>query len=263
MALKEDVERVVPGTESWDLYGFEHMQRYEKFASLCEGKIVLDAACGTGYGSLHLLKTGKASTVLGIDVAKEAIDFASQYTTEGLQYRQHDCMKLSELGQKFDVIISFETIEHLFDPRKFIQEVHGVLKQGGIFVCSTPNKDRLSGAGNINPFHPSELPYHEFRDAMAEHFSIQAEFHQSETVEYFRYMELKHMISKVGGRMEAFMANRLEKGIRKIVNKSFAYDQFMRADLENLFQGDMEIVQLTQGPKPWHKTYIIQSVKKG
>lgn len=262
MALIEDVERVVPGTESWDLYGFEHMQRYAKFTEICNGKKVLDAACGTGYGSIHLLKTGNAHSVLGIDIAKDAIDFANNYSAEGLRFRQHDCMKLLELGEKFDVVISFETIEHLPDPGKFIQQVHGILNDGGIFVCSTPNKDRLSGSGNINPFHPSELPYLEFREAMAQYFIIQEEYHQSESVGYFRYMEIKHMLSKVGGRMEAFLTNRMEKGIRKIVKKSFVYDPFMRNDLENLHEGDMEIHRLSNGPKSWHKTYIIQGIKK-
>jgi SAM-dependent methyltransferase len=263
MSLEETVERVVPGTESWDLYGYEHMQRYEKFAPLCAGKKVLDAACGTGYGSLHLLQAGKASSVLGIDVAEDAIAFATRYNATGLHYKKHDCMNLSDLGEQFDVVISFETIEHLSNPQAFIQQAHDVLKPGGVFVCSTPNKDRLSGAGNINPFHPSELPYDEFRAAMAKHFDIEEELHQSETVAYFRYMELKHMIVKMGGRMEGFMTNRLEKGFRKMVNKSFVYDPFMRNDLENLMEGDMEILPLSQGPKSWHKTYIIQGRKKG
>lgn len=256
--MNDTVERVVPGTLSWDMFGYEHIQRYDFFAPLCEGKIVLDAACGTGYGSHCLLEKGKAEKVTGIDISKEAIDFSSKYKSDQLQFMQLDCLKLNELNEKYDIIISFETIEHVNDPELFIRKAAEALKSGGRFVCSTPNKDRLSGAGNINPFHPSELTYEEFHNAFSRYFTIEKTFHQSESVSYSRYLEIKHMLSKMNGRMSAYALNRIETGIRKSLNKSFSYDPYLRDDLEHLFEGDMEIVELTNGPKKWHKTFILQ-----
>ena len=71
-----------------------------------------------------------------------------------------------------------------------------VLNPGGMFICSTPNKKRLSGAGNINPFHPNELEYSDFKKLFQKYFTVDKEYHQSESINYFRYQELKHLIVK-------------------------------------------------------------------
>ncbi|MFN5459040.1 MAG: class I SAM-dependent methyltransferase [Bacteroidota bacterium] len=261
--VEEDVvERVVPDTESWDQFGLEHEQRYQFFSSYVKNKKVLDAACGTGYGSslLHLL--GGAKSVLGIDVSPEALDYAKRYLATHVSFKNHDCMKIDQLNEKFDVVISFETIEHLSQPEEFIFKVCSVLEPGGIFICSTPNKERLSGAGNINPFHPSELSFHEFESAFEKYFNISGIYHQSETVQYSRYLELKHNNSKVGGRSAAYFFNRIENKIRKLLGKDFVYDPYIRKDLENMFEGDMEILPLKKGPLSWHKTFILTGIRK-
>src|SRR5258708_30443469 len=65
-------ERLVPGTLAWDLYQVEHKQRYEWALDYCQGKRVLDVACGTAYGSTILAQSG-AAHVVGVDMSAEAI----------------------------------------------------------------------------------------------------------------------------------------------------------------------------------------------
>src|SRR5215208_5162062 len=69
-------ERVIPGQVDIDLLN-EHMARYAFAARLASGKRVLDAGCGAGYGSAELAHA--AQTVVGIDVAAEAMDFAREH----------------------------------------------------------------------------------------------------------------------------------------------------------------------------------------
>ena len=131
-------ERVVPGDmgEYMDVLA-EHLARYV-FAIdfLQEGDRVLDAACGTGYGSF-LLAMG-AHSVLGLDVAQEAVDFASaRFVWPGLRYEVAD-LGAVPLPSELDLIVSFETVEHLREPGSFVQKVAGALKADGLFICSIP-----------------------------------------------------------------------------------------------------------------------------
>jgi 2-polyprenyl-3-methyl-5-hydroxy-6-metoxy-1,4-benzoquinol methylase len=254
--METTVERVMPGTESWDYYGVEHVQRYHFFESFYAGKTVLDAACGTGFGSKYISDCG-ASSVTGVDISDEALSFAkNNYKASGLEYLKHDCMKITELGKKFDVVVSFETIEHLTDPAGFVKQVKAVLNPGGVFICSTPNKKRLSGAGFINEFHINELEYDDFKKIIKSEMDLLNEYHQSESIGYFRYMELKYLLSRAEGRSNAFFFSRIEKGLRKLVGKDFKKEPFIRKDLERLFEKDMYIEELA-AIQNWHKTYII------
>ena len=74
MKTEETVERVVPGTRSWELYGYEHLQRYLFVKEFIKDKNVLDAACGSGYGSYFMATEGNAKSVTGIDISETAIE---------------------------------------------------------------------------------------------------------------------------------------------------------------------------------------------
>src|SRR5579871_3821901 len=136
---KHLLERLTPGTPAWEWHGAEHMQRYQFFGKYCAGKDVLDAACGAGFGSHYLAATGAAS-VLGVDIAQEAVDYATrQYSHPCLRFALGDAQALDRLNAQFDVIVSFETIEHVPEPAKLVESAYRALKPGGLFICSTPN----------------------------------------------------------------------------------------------------------------------------
>jgi len=74
-----------------------------------------------------------------------------------------------ETSKKMDVIVNFEVIEHLFDPRSFLKSCYSLLKKKGIFICSTPNfngldiqilgkdSDNVIGPNHINYFNPQSI----------------------------------------------------------------------------------------------------------
>lgn len=117
-----------------------HKERYNFAANYVSGKIVVDIACGTGYGTEILKIYGKAEKVIGVDIDTQAIEYAI------LKYKSPEvnfiCASGAETGldeASIDVVVSFETIEHVPDDKELLKEFIRILKPGGILICSTPN----------------------------------------------------------------------------------------------------------------------------
>ncbi|MGN7169707.1 rhamnan synthesis F family protein [Paenibacillus cellulositrophicus] len=164
-------ERFVPG-KAFGQIEVEHMQRYQAVAKIVSGKVVLDAACGEGYGSDLLARN--AEEVIGIDISKEAIEWASEhYKRKGLEFLQNDITTLPFPDNYFDVVVSFETIEHV-DSRmqeSFLFEIRRVLKDNGLLIISTPNKLIYSDATDFkNPYHIKEFYTNEFSQFLGKFF---------------------------------------------------------------------------------------------
>ena len=117
------------------------LSQYTFAAGFIKGKVTLDIACGSGYGSNYLKQQG-ARLVVGGDISIEAIESAKQFCEgkEGIGFVPLDATKLPFANDSFEAIVSIETLEHLPQHDKFLQECRRVLKDGGIFICSTPNK---------------------------------------------------------------------------------------------------------------------------
>jgi len=162
------IERIVPGSPWWNQAIAEHIQRY-RFANLyvC-GKRVLDAGCGVGYGS-KLLAAAGAAEVLGVDVSRDALDIAEkQFGHERLRFLCDDCQTLNRVQGPFDVVVSFEALEHFRDSGAFVTRVSQLLAPDGVFIVSTPNKT-FSRADN--PYHVREYTSAEFRTLLQQRFS--------------------------------------------------------------------------------------------
>lgn len=164
-------ERVTPGISPVGVMQ-EHLDRYSFAQKYTLGKFVLDVACGTGYGSQMLSKN--ADSVTGVDISQEAIDYArAKYPADNLCYFQCDALNLPCEDNSFDVVVSFETIEHISDYETFLRECRRVLKPDGVFICSTPNALVSSPDGKItNPYHVIEFDYEEFTNILNSHFSL-------------------------------------------------------------------------------------------
>jgi SAM-dependent methyltransferase len=160
-------ERLIPGHVDVDLFN-EHMARYTFAARLARGKRVLDAGCGTGYGSAELAQA--ADSVVGVDRAAEAIDFArANYGLPNLRFEQASCDALPHPGGSFDLVVAFEVIEHLERWREFLLEVRRVLAPAGQLIISTPNKlyyTESRGPIGANPFHVHEFDFEEFQSEL-------------------------------------------------------------------------------------------------
>ena len=160
------MERIVPEVETYETY-WESYARYAFASNFCKNKIVLDVACGVGYGSYYLIKTG-AKRVIGVDISKDAITYGKgHYQKQNLEFIVGDATKLHFPDRSFDVIVSFETIEHVRNHIKYLSECKRVLKKGGIFICSSPNKVHKKPS---NPHHIQEFYCDEFYGMMTENF---------------------------------------------------------------------------------------------
>ena len=163
LARRVMTERMVEGKRGfWGrrLYA-DYLKRYSCAAKYAVDKNVLDIACGDGFGTYLLSK--KAKSAIGVDISGNTIKLAkTNYGSKNknLSYATSDALKfLSENPDKFDVIVSFETIEHLSEYVKFCELAYKALKKGGLFIASTPNKElSVFFAGNtFNPYHIHEF----------------------------------------------------------------------------------------------------------
>jgi len=161
-------ERFVPSCTGQLLY--EHLHRYAVAAALADGKRVLDIACGEGYGSNLLAAT--AAKVIGVDIASEVIAHARQaYRKENLIFREGSCLNIPVEDHSIDLVVSFETIEHIDEPLAFLQEIKRVLAVDGALIMSSPDKAEYTDrTGATNPFHKRELYHEEFLLLLKQHF---------------------------------------------------------------------------------------------
>ena len=166
-------ERVVPGKTPQTIYD-EHIYRYIFAAGLTEDKVVLDVACGTGYGVGYMTEKG-AWEVIGVDVSMAAVDYARERFGKNnkASFVCADAIRLPFADNTFDVVVSFETIEHIRQYRKFLAECRRVLKEDGLLVCSTPNRRIFSPnlAKPLNTFHIREFWPEEFNRLLRRYFA--------------------------------------------------------------------------------------------
>ncbi len=176
LARKGQTEHIDPSKKHAFQNRFEDYQARYQFASkFAKNKKILDIACGEGYGS-HLLAK-KAKQVIGVDYEAAAINTAEH------NYKAHKNTKfvcadgLAYLGNtkdRFDLIVSFETIEHIKNYKKFLKGLQECLKPGGTLILSTPNKKLtdLYFGGVYNPFHTQEFYTNELTKLAEEVFKV-------------------------------------------------------------------------------------------
>ena len=166
-------ERYLPSMTEM-MINLEHLSRYYAVAPYCRGKRVLDAACGMGYGSNHIADF--AEHVTGIDIAPKVIEYdRKNYRKGNLNFLTASIEKLPFEDNSFDIVVSFETIEHVNSDiqHSFCEEVRRVLAPDGVFIVSTPDKKWYTDAhGNWkNQFHVHEFYYDEFKECLSGYFT--------------------------------------------------------------------------------------------
>jgi GT2 family glycosyltransferase/SAM-dependent methyltransferase/glycosyltransferase involved in cell wall biosynthesis/predicted nucleic acid-binding Zn-ribbon protein len=148
----------------------EHLHRYTLAAPLCCGKDVLDIACGDGYGSYILAQVAKS--VCGVDIDAPTIAYAKKrYVAANLGFAIGSCTEIPIADHSVDIVVSFETIEHITNHADFLKEVKRVLRADGLLLVSTPDKDVYNAQiPSANPFHLKEMRKGEFESVLREHF---------------------------------------------------------------------------------------------
>ena len=139
-----------------------HYARYRFASQYAKGKSVLDIACGVGYGS-HQLALAGASSVVGVDILADNVSFAQRsYRLQNLHFVQGDITSFGE-DQSYDLIVCFETIEHVAQYNRALHNCRRLLRNKGCLIISSPDR-RLSSPRNLlvtdrpeNPFHVREF----------------------------------------------------------------------------------------------------------
>jgi GT2 family glycosyltransferase/ubiquinone/menaquinone biosynthesis C-methylase UbiE/glycosyltransferase involved in cell wall biosynthesis len=157
----------------------EHLHRYAWCRPLTKDKVVLDIACGEGYGSAMLAE--QALQVHGVDISHEAVEHARQTYSDrqNLQFLQGSAAEIPLPDGSVDIVVSFETIEHHDRHREMLQEIRRVLRPDGVLVISSPNRVVYSElSGHHNEFHVKELDFAEFDEVLRQQFSAVKYFGQ-------------------------------------------------------------------------------------
>jgi len=228
--LEHTAERVVPGKSPDDIYQ-EHLNRYVFASRFTNGKNVLDAACGSGYGTAYLLENGMACQVFGVDLSEDAVRYAEdRYGQHKISFVCADVASLPFPNEFFDIVVSFETIEHLVDRTRYLAECKRVLKPGGLFICSSPNKKVYSPYSEkpLNSFHTVEFLPDQFSAILCEYFA-NVDLYGQNNVDL-----VKRTIFRIGRRMLSKLpaGDYMKYKIKKILNanKDSCKRQSMPAD---------------------------------
>lgn len=145
---------------------WEHLYRYRFACQYVAGGVVLDIAVGTGYGAALLSGAG-ASRVLGVDRDPAACRIARDRGRGGTAILLGDAVRIPLADGAIDLLVSFETLEHVPEPERFLGEAHRVLKGGGRLVLSTPNRPVYNDdSAEPNPFHTREFDRSELLDLL-------------------------------------------------------------------------------------------------
>lgn len=159
-------ERMVPNQADPATELF-HWQRYLYFRPWYIEKRVIDAASGEGYGTAYAATF--ASEATGFDIGADAVAHArKKYDYAKFQFKDVCEADYSEA----DLVTSFETIEHVPDPNKFLDALKTCKGQ---IVISTPNRKTHSPGNRLedkpfNQFHTVEWTPSEFSDLILSHF---------------------------------------------------------------------------------------------
>ncbi len=156
--LKWTGERVVPERMlENDPTLLEHLTRYRFACSYCKDVTVLDAGCGSGYGTKMLRDVAKK--VSGIDISKQAVEYAqNKYPDIYFDVCNLEC---SFPSARYDVIISFEVIEHLENPNYLLDKVS---KSCNRFIFSIP-------LNNPSQFHKQIYSLDEIQTLINQYFN--------------------------------------------------------------------------------------------
>lgn len=149
-----------------------HLKAHEEVAVICRGKIVLDLGCNNGYGTRILASSGR--WVVGVDVSEKGIAEARRLANgENLSFICTTGDRLPFDDGEFDIVTSFQVIEHISDYGSYLSEICRVLKPDGIAVFTTPNsRIRLDpGMKPWFPFHIREFSAGDLKDLLRQWFA--------------------------------------------------------------------------------------------
>jgi O-antigen biosynthesis protein len=219
-------ERLTPGKSS-KRNQEDHTARYEFSLDYIKGKTVLDIACGTGYGA-KLIKDAGALEVVGVDIDKAAIDYAVEnFSAAGVTFICASADNINFPAEKFDTIVTFETIEHLEEPirKAYLEKLKNSLKKDGLIILSTPNK-LITSPWSIKPLNPYHVLEY-YKKTLAEEINLHGLYIEA----WYGQRFVKTIFTK-------YPVYILVRIVEKILKKSFGiYDIADSAKVRKVIEG--------------------------
>lgn len=133
----------------------DHVERYHFAAQFVRpGDLVLDLACGIGYGTYLLATETQCARVTGIDIDPEAVRLAKErFSHDKVTFLLGNVLDASLPVEPADCITAFEVLEHIARDLEFLSRIRSLLKPGGRLIISSPNEELI-------PYSPQTSPYH-------------------------------------------------------------------------------------------------------
>ena len=213
----------------------EHYNRYEFAKKYFKPDFtVLDAACGTGYGSDFI--SDSAKKIIGIEISDHALEWAkNNHQKINIEFKKGDLNeKLDVSSESVDAIVSFETLEHVENQENMLSEFKRVLKPGGLLFISSPDREILSEkAGDNNKFHIHELSKKEFIGLLQQYFKIDSLYGQTKFIVLPWYKRLIKFLMK----LDIFK-------LRRVIVKVFGLKLFIHKNFSPMKATPLEKVDL-------------------
>lgn len=161
-----------------------HVIRYQWACNYIKtGDRVLDAACGLGYGSHVIHNLAKPESIVGVDGSLYAADYANS----AFGFEDRVLFQIGMLPQalskfkdaSFDVIVSFETLEHVENPPLLMREFNRLLTPGGRLIVSVPNDWSDETGEDPNPYHLHVYNWQKLKEELSESFILEESFAQT------------------------------------------------------------------------------------
>ena len=180
------------------LHFLRHKKAYLYAGEFCKDKNILDYGCGNGYGAYYLSK--QANKIIGIDIDKNTINSCKRnYNQKNLSFQKINSFPLPFNDKHFDVIISFQVIEHIKIVSKYLYEIKRILKEDGVVLITTVNRKYrlLPYQMPWNPEHFREYSFKKLKNELMAFFNeivIKGVYGKKEinAIEYRRMKKLKN-----------------------------------------------------------------------
>ncbi|HEV7820843.1 MAG TPA: class I SAM-dependent methyltransferase [Burkholderiales bacterium] len=238
----------------------ENIQRFEFALEWCRGKRVLDAGCGSGYGA-HFLGCNGAASVLGVDISAEAIDEARrEYQRDNVRFEVRDLQRLDAgpLNEP-EVIVNFETLPHLAEPRKFLEAARSQLAAGGTLITSAPNGELVKTDEHGKPLYRYQhrtYSIEEFKSLLAACFSdVTLHAHWLTHQGRLRNLRAQELFAQL---VEAYYnpLARAGRAIKRMAGRQSAGPPIFRGGADS-YAGDYALAPLASRAFPWPPTTLI------
>lgn len=237
-----------------------HLHRYAIATKYIKDKVVLDIASGEGYGTNLLSKN--ACKVYGVDISKEAVDFSrKKYPNTNIEFIMGSIEQIPMPDNSLDVVVSFETIEHVNNHDLVMKEIKRIIKPKGLLIISSPVKNY----GAIkNQYHLKELTTTEFQKLLRKYFNFNKFYSQ----QFFVGSLIEHNMDTTKKKRIKFegdflnIVDKTEKDTRRF-NIAIASDRNFNTIDDSYFDGKAIYDESLIKPYKNSKAYrLSQSIKK-